>query len=143
MNENGTTLPRSFWNLTNLQRLELHDNPFLSTPEDVLPLLQACVSTSPSNIRAILPLFQNFEDSSPVILSFLVKEGKNLSEFAFLQLFELVRVDEVSPVQVQALRPVLLSILLASSIPSKLRLQAKQALKQLGKKEIIYPKNPD
>ncbi|MFX0062880.1 MAG: leucine-rich repeat domain-containing protein, partial [Candidatus Hermodarchaeota archaeon] len=128
-------LPKSFRNLDSLETLTLYKNRFFSNPESVQILLQI-LSKNPSIIRNVQPVLQRVQDKSSLIVAFLIQEGKTLLDVTLLRLFELVKLEEVSPVQVKALRPVLLAILLASPTSSKVRLQARRALKRLGEKEI-------
>jgi len=130
-----SALPKSFRNLANLETLTLYKNPSLSNPESVPILLQILIK-NPLILRNVQVVLQRVQDKSSLIVTFLIQEGKNLLDVTLLRLFELVKLDEVSSVQLQALRPLLLAILLASPTSSKVRLQAKQALKRLEDKDI-------
>ncbi|MFX1255439.1 MAG: leucine-rich repeat domain-containing protein, partial [Promethearchaeota archaeon] len=152
-----STLPGSFRNLTTLRKLHLYnrnlviplesldkdlpelqlqDNLFHSSPETVHSLLRVGVNSNPSILREVLLTLGKIQERSPLILSFLTQEGKTLSDDIFFQLFDLVRVDEVSPIQLTEFRPLFLSLLVSLSTPSNVRLQVKQALKKLEDKDI-------
>ncbi|MFX0066455.1 MAG: hypothetical protein ACFFC7_30225 [Candidatus Hermodarchaeota archaeon] len=115
--------------------LNLKGNPFHSSPETVLSLLQVCLSSNHYIIRTVKTVLQELHGISPIILSFLIQEEKHLSAFTFFQLLELVNVDDVSLAQLKALHPLLFSFLLSSSSSSDVILQAKQALKRLEDKD--------